>query len=70
MFFFQQFCKLIKFVYQSCQLYLESVHFVAASLYLTVFPVGVGGLTWIWLYQFPNSRIYFKPLLSRQISLL
>ena len=43
-----------------CQLCLSSVHFETASLYLSVFPFGAGGLMWISLYQFPSSLIYFE----------
>ena len=43
------------FLRQSCQLCLQSVHFLAAKSYLPVFPFCVGGLMWIWLYQFLSS---------------
>ena len=42
----------VRFWGKSYQLCLPSFHFVAALLYLSVFPFGVGGLVWIWLYQF------------------
>ena len=60
---------------KSCQLCLPSVYFVAASLYLSVFPFGVGGLMWIWLYQFLSSLISFQlmilwRLIAQSLSLL
>ena len=46
------------FLEKSCQFYLSFIHFVAALMYLSVFPFGVEGLMWIWLYQFQGSLIY------------
>ena len=47
------------FLGKGYQLCLPSVHFVATLLYLSVIPFDVGGLMWIWLYQFPSSLIHF-----------
>ena len=43
------------FLEKCCQFCLPSVHFVVALLYISF---GVGGLMWIWLYQFLSSLIY------------
>ena len=45
---------------KSCRFCLPYVHLMAPQFYLFVFPFGVGGLMWIWLYQFLISLIYIE----------
>ena len=52
--------RVFTFLGKSFQLCLPSVHFVAALLYLSVFPFGFLVLVWIWLYQFLSSLIYYE----------